>query len=233
MIRLLFVLLFTSLLACSAFVAVKVPFLQLGPPRHLPAAETLYQLKGLVFGSHVITAQLPAVWLTGALLGPRRGGLAVALYLALGLGGLPIFTNGGGPAYVGQSTFGYLLAFLPAVVIVGRMSAAPRFGQTWLGMVFALAVVQGVGLVYELVGSGLALSPSAWAQYGSTQVLQFLPGQLALLTAMAFAVSAGRKASAWWDARALGGADESMAPLLPPDAYDALPEEGVEPELRS
>lgn len=224
MIRLLFVLLFTSLLACSAFVAVKVPFLQWGPPRHLPTAETLYHWKGLVFGSHVITAQLPAVWLTGALLGPRRGGLAVALYLALGLGGLPIFTNGGGFAYLGQPTFGYLAAFLPAVVVVGRMAEAPRFGRTWLGMAIALAMVQGVGLVYELLRGGLLLSPSAWGQYGATQVLQFLPGQLALLTAMAFVVSAARKASAWWDAR--HEEEEVAEPLLPPDAYGAQPEEG-------
>lgn len=232
MIRLLFVLLFTSLLACSAFVAVKVPFLQWGPPRHLPSAETLYQWKGLVFGSHVITAQLPAVWLTGALLGPRRGGLAVALYLALGLGGLPIFTNGGGFAYVGQPTFGYLAAFLPAVVLVGRTAEAPRFGRTWLGMALALAVVQCVGLCYELLRSGLILSPSAWGQYGSTQVLQFLPGQLAALTALAFAVSTARKLSAWWDARGEVGAEEAYQPLLPADAYGAPQEEGAaEPRI--
>lgn len=225
MIRLLFVLLFTSLLACSAFVAVKVPFLQWGPPRHLPTAETLYHWKGLVFGSHVISAQLPAVWLTGALLGPRRGGLAVALYLALGLGGLPIFTNGGGFSYVGQPTFGYLAAFLPAVIVVGRLAEAPRFGRTWLGMALALAIVQGVGLTYEVVRSGLALSPSAWAQYGQTQVLQFLPGQLALLTAMAFAVASLRKLSAWWDGREED--DDALEPLLPADAYGAPPEEGA------
>jgi biotin transporter BioY len=227
MIRLLLVLLFTSLLACSAFVAVKVPFLQLGPPRHLPTAETLYHWKGLVFGSHVITAQIPAVWITGALLGPRRGGLAVALYLALGLGGLPIFTNGGGFGYVAQPTFGYLAAFLPAVILVGRTSAAPRFGRTWLGMVQALVVIQGVGLVYELARGGLLLSPSAWGQYGSTQVLQFLPGQLALLTALAFGVSASRKLSAWWEARSEAAHEETLPPLLPPDAYPVAEETGA------
>jgi len=227
MIRLLFVLLFTSILACSAFVAVKVPFLMAGPPRHLPTAETLYHWKGLVFGSHVITAQLGAVWLTGALLGPRRGGLAVAFYLALGLGGLPIFTNGGGPTYVGQPTFGYLAAFFPAVIIVGRTADQPRFGRTWLGMAVALATIQVTGLVYELVVGGHWLEPFAWVEYGSTQVVQFLPGQLALLTTLAFLVALGRKVGAWWDDRMAERQGEALAPLLPYDAYGPEPETQV------
>lgn len=231
MIRLLFVLLATSLLACSAFVAVKVPFLFSGMPRYLPAAETLYQWHGLVFGSHVISAQIPAVWLTGALLGPRRGGLAVALYLALGLGGLPIFTSGGGITYLAQPTFGYLLAFFPAVIIVGRMTDAPRFGRTWLGLAIALAVVQGTGLFYELIREGHLFTPAAWIQYGITQVLQFLPGQFALLTAMAFAISAVRKAIAYFDAQALSRHNETLLPLLPEEAYASVVETQELPDV--
>lgn len=223
MIRLLFVLLFTSILACSAFIAVKVPFLMTGPPRQLPTAETLYHWKGLVFGSHVITAQLAAVWLTGALIGPRRGGLAVALYLALGLGGLPIFTNGGGPAYLGQPTFGYLAAFLPAVIIVGRTADAPRFGRTWRGMASALLVIQLTGLVYELVVGGHWLAPTAWIEFGGRQVLQFLPGQLALLTTLAFVVASARKLAAWWESRTAERQEEAFEPLLPYDAYGPEP----------
>jgi biotin transport system substrate-specific component len=215
MSRILFVLLFTSLTAFSAFVAIKVPFLAIGVPRTLPGAEALYQVKGLVFGSHVISAQLLMVWMTGALLGPRRGGLAMALYLAVGLGGLPIFTNGGGFGYFFQPTFGYLASFVPAVIVVGLYARDHRFGRTWMGMFIGLATIQLFGLFYELVVRGRFFSGSAWVDLGWVQVLQFLPGQLALLTAAAALVAGCRKL----DAAYLAWTDEQKGkdqePVLP------------------
>lgn len=215
MIRLLFVLLFTSLTAFSAFVALRIPFLSVGMPHSLPGAEALYQWHGLIFGSHVISAQLPLVWMTGALLGARRGGLSMALYLALGLGGLPIFANGGGLAYVTQPTFGYLAAFVPAVIVVGALARDQRFGRTWLGMLLGLAVIQSFGLAYELLVRHLLLSPLSWWAIAWEEVFQFVPGQLALLTALAFVIATVRKLDAlylaWSDDRAIAHHE----PLLP------------------
>jgi biotin transport system substrate-specific component len=191
--RILLVLFLITVLACSAFVAVKVPFLLVGPPRHLPTAETLYQFKGLVFGSHVITAQVPALWLTAAILGPRLGAVAVIFYLGIGFGGLPIFSNGGGRDYYQQPTFGYLLACLPAVWVAGRHTDSTRFGRIWLGMFWALALVQGVGLVYELFREDMLGSLAAWRQLAFNQVFQYLPGHLALLTVLAALLAAWRK----------------------------------------
>lgn len=215
MSRLLFVLLFTSLTAFSAFVAIKVPFLSVGMPKTLPGAEALYQWKGLVFGSHVISAQLLMVWMTGALLGPRRGGLAMALYLAVGLGGLPIFTNGGGVGYLSQPTFGYLLTFVPAVIVVGLYAKDHRFGRTWTGMFIGLATIQLFGLLFELSVRGRFFSPAGWADLGWTQVLQFLPGQLALLTAAAFLVAGCRKLDAAYLAWSQEQRLKDEEPLLP------------------
>jgi biotin transporter BioY len=215
MTRLLFVLLFTSLTAFSAFVAIKVPFLAIGMPKTLPGAESLYQWHGLIFGSHIISAQLLMVWMSGALLGPRRGGLAMALYLALGLGGLPIFTNGGGFAYVAQPTFGYLLAFLPAVVVTGLHAHDQRFGHTWKGMFMGLVFIQFGGLVYELTVRGLLFQLPSWSELGWGQVLQFLPGQLALMTVVAAFISATRKVDAAYLAMAAEKREAEHEPLLP------------------
>lgn len=220
-------------MASSAFVAIKVPFLAVGIPRTLPGAEALYQWHGLVFGSHVISAQLPVVWLTGALLGARRGGLAVALYLALGLGGLPIFTNGGGFAYVKQPTFGYLAAFLPAVMLVGWNGQAPRFGRTWRGMLLSLATVQISGLVYEVVTRGQLFSLEGWGTLLHNQVLQFLPGQLAMMTTVAFVVAVLRKIQAAWSASEAQKKAERLGPVLPSmttTPADDLPESEEEDE---
>ena len=45
------------------------------------------------------------------LLGRKWGTISLVLYLALGLVGLPIFSSGGGPAYVLQPSFGYIIGF--------------------------------------------------------------------------------------------------------------------------
>ncbi|MEB3195581.1 MAG: biotin transporter BioY [Candidatus Sericytochromatia bacterium] len=213
MLRLLQLLLFTTLLACSAFVAVKIPFLTWGPPRHLSSADGLYELRGLVFGSHVITAQLPLLWLTAAWLGPRRGAVAAMLYLGIGLGGLPVFSLGGGLDYVTQATFGYLLAFLPAVVVAGQLAVQPRFGAIWSGFFKALLIVQAVGFVFQFLREGVLGTPSLWLPFFYDQVIQFLPGQVALLTALAAAVLALRKFTYVALGLLDGGAGEPSAAL--------------------
>src|SRR5512138_1804581 len=60
-----------------------------------------------------LTLQTAMVLLAGAFLGARAGMLAMLLYLAMGLAGLPVFAGGGGPAYVLAPSFGYLVGFLP------------------------------------------------------------------------------------------------------------------------
>lgn len=77
----------------------------------------------LPFSPVPITGQTFAVLLVGALLGSVRGGMVVLLYLAEGLSGLPVFAGGGaGPVILLGPTGGYLLGFVPAVIIVGYLA---------------------------------------------------------------------------------------------------------------
>ena len=64
------------------------------------------------FGVISFTLQTFFVVLSGALLGKKYGTMAQALYVILGLIGIPIFTKGGGPQYVLEPSFGYLLGVL-------------------------------------------------------------------------------------------------------------------------
>lgn len=77
-----------------------------------------------------LTFQTVVAVLAGLMLGPGYGAAAVAVYVFMGLLGLPVFTNGGGFAYVLEPTFGYILGFVAAAfaagLVRGRSLALPR-----------------------------------------------------------------------------------------------------------
>ncbi len=112
-----------------------------------------------------ITLQTLMVWLSGYFLGYFYGAISQALYLAIGLIGFPVFAQGGGPAYVLQPTFGYLLGFpLSAAIIGWMMHGAKR------EMVFPeiIADLRASGSARILVAGGLGM------------LAVFLPGVLYL-----------------------------------------------------
>lgn len=84
----------------------------------------------------------------GMLLGPVRGGLAVAIYLLMGAIGLPVFSGGGGGlGHLAGPTGGYLLGFLFAAVAAGALSRGkPRLFRDVVAAVVGMLVVYVVGV---------------------------------------------------------------------------------------
>lgn len=153
------------------------------------------QLKiALPFTPVPLTGQTFAVLLTGAALGAKRGAASMFLYLALGGLGLPVFAGGAaGWAYLSGATLGYLVGFVIAALVIGRLaerglernvstSILPFLvgtiviyvcGVAWLGFVlgsFREAVVAGVlpflpGDALKIAAAALAL-PGAWKLVG-------------------------------------------------------------------
>lgn len=68
-----------------------------------------------------LTFQAFFVLLAGAIFGRKIGASASALYLALGLIGLPVFTGGGGLGYLAEPTFGYIIGFILGAYLVGYL----------------------------------------------------------------------------------------------------------------
>ena len=73
--------------------------------------------------------------------------LSLALYLVLGLAGVPIFTKGGGIGYVLQPTFGYLIGFASGAVIAALICSKGRYSYPRL-------IAAGlVNMIYQAIGS--------------------------------------------------------------------------------
>lgn len=75
----------------------------------------------LAFYPVAFSLQTLVVMLAGLLLSPRSAAFSMAAYVLMGLIGLPVFTTGGGPSYVFQPSFGYLLGFILAAPIISSI----------------------------------------------------------------------------------------------------------------
>lgn len=150
---------FSALVAVGAFLRVPVPLVP-------------------------FTLQLFFVTMAGFILGPRLGALSVAVYVLLGLAGVPIFTEGGGISYVFKPTFGYLLAFILSAYIVGKISHAvksPSYLRLALAAAAGMAVSYAIGVayLYLITNFVLGVTNSLWSVFMAGCLL-VLPGNAVL-----------------------------------------------------
>ncbi len=97
-----------------------------------------------------ITGQTFGVLLAAAALGPARAVTSMALYLLLGMAGLPIFQHASaGLTYALGTTGGYLIGFIAAAWLVGslaRRGLDRRPGGTALAFVAGSLVIYAFGV---------------------------------------------------------------------------------------
>lgn len=101
-----------------------------------------------------ITFQLQVALLAGILLGCEWGFISITVYLILGLIGLPIFTQGGGLAYVLKPSFGYLVAFPFGTLLSGlisKLKMKKEFLKLLLAFLAGSAVIYVIGTTYCIV----------------------------------------------------------------------------------
>ena len=135
-----------------------------------------------------LTLQTFAVLLAGAALGSLRGVASMALYALMGVVGVPWFSEGS--SGFSTASFGYILGFILAAFIVGRL--AERGASTTPIHSAALMVIGNLA-IYAVGVTWLKFAiDSSWATALSLGVVPFLIGD-----AIKIALAAGLLPLSW------------------------------------
>lgn len=109
-----------------------------------------------------ITGQTFAVLLSGAALGLRLGAASQALYLLLGVVGLPVYSGGtGGFEVYSGATAGYLIGFVFAAAVVGRLAENKHdraFATALVAFLIGTFIIYGFGVAGLVVNLGMGVN---------------------------------------------------------------------------
>ena len=132
-----------------------------------------------------ITLQFFFTAMAGTLLGRKYSALSQAVYVLLGLVGVPIFALGGGFSYIFQPTFGFLLGLIPAAWVIGSIAKRPlTFWRSVIAMLAGLAVLYAIGVPYmALIANGYLGKGLTFWQVLKNGMLIYLPGDLLKIAA--------------------------------------------------
>lgn len=139
-----------------------------------------------------ITGQTFGILLVGGALGFRRGLIGVGLYVLLGVIGLPFFAEGkGGLSIIWGATGGYLVGFIVAGALVGRLAELGwdrRLGGALGAMLIGNVVIYLIALPWLAIVT--SVGPATTIEQG---LLPFVVGDTLKL-----ALAAVLFPFAWW-----------------------------------
>ncbi|MBF0411920.1 MAG: biotin transporter BioY [Desulfamplus sp.] len=133
-----------------------------------------------------IVLQNMFVLMAALLLGTRWGSAALMLYLLMGASGFPVFAGGtGGIGRLFGPTGGYLLGYIPAVLVTGFISQ--KLGKKLLGDIAAMAI--GSLIVYSAGVPWLKFATAmSWQKAFLLGMYPFVIGDLFKIAAAAYCV---------------------------------------------
>jgi biotin transport system substrate-specific component len=129
------------------------------------------------------TLQIFFVILSGIILGPKYGPLSQIIYMVMGLIGLPVFSGGmGGFSYIFAPSFGYIIGFILASYIVGKISQnfkEESFFKFLIASLIGLVAIYAVGFPYlYLILTKVSGADVSFTAVFKSGVLIFLPGDV-------------------------------------------------------
>jgi biotin transport system substrate-specific component len=160
----------------------------------------------LPIGPVPITLQVLFVYLAGLLLEWRMAGLAMGLYLLLGVLGLPVFAGGGaGIGVLLGPTGGFLWGFVAAAVLVSVTSTRARreAGVASRGRTIArcaMACVIGSATFFTCGAAwGKFSTQLPWEKVLAGWILPFLPGDVIKITLASVIATEVLRRTTWRD----------------------------------
>ncbi|WP_233266944.1 biotin transporter BioY [Tomitella fengzijianii] len=125
-----------------------------------------------------ITLQSMGIMLAGAILGARKGTLAVLVVFALSIAGLPVLAGGRtGLTSLSSPTAGFLIGWIPAALVIGLLTARmmPRY-RFFTG--FAVNIFGGIVVMYVFGIAGMLLRTDMGIGGALLANLTFVPGDV-------------------------------------------------------
>lgn len=150
----------------------------------------------LPFSPVPVTGQTFAVLMIGALLGARRASLCMIVYLLEGAAGLPVFALGGGIAVLFGPTGGYLVGFVAAAYVTGKLAQwgwDRRVTSTILAMICGNAAIYTFGLSWLSLLVFVGRIPVETDGLLAAGLYPFLPCDLAKIVLAAILLPSGWK----------------------------------------
>lgn len=132
------------------------------------------------------TLQVPMVLLAGMLLGKKMGLISITVYIFIGLIGIPVFAGAGGLASLVSPSFGFVLGFIPGVMITaagGKEHTGQMITFTLLGMgaIFICGILYFSFIMNIVIGTPMSLKDVLMAAVVPFLIKDFI---LAVLTVM-------------------------------------------------
>ncbi|AAQ00076.1 MULTISPECIES: biotin transporter BioY [Prochlorococcus] len=152
------------------------------------------------FSFHIVDLpsswQIPALLLSGMVYGPSSGIIAVFAYLTIGLFYLPVFHGGGSIGYIATPDFGYLVGFIPAVWITGRIVQTAKrktLLALFISAVCGLTIIHSIGIINIIFGSLVSRWQQGVVELLLTYSISTFPIQILLCPAIVLIAKSLRK----------------------------------------
>ena len=122
--------------------------------------------------SFCIVPQIPVLMFVCSMLGKRMAAATAFLYIIAGLTIFPLFAMGGGIQYISEYSFGYILAYIPAVLVAGQfLKNKYSYLNIFMAALSGVLIIHCFGIIYMIIiallkqdGGGFI---SGWLAYQS------------------------------------------------------------------
>ncbi len=98
-----------------------------------------------------LTLQTFSVFIVSLLLGSFKAFIVFLVYIILGLIGIPVFSSGGGIAYIYMPSFGFIIGFLVSAPIIGIASKSNKFYLKYILSMVGLLIINVCGVSYMYI----------------------------------------------------------------------------------